>query len=435
MSYIRSILSHPGAQSLWAVTAEEYRKYPGLTSDITADIVIIGGGYTGLSTALYLARSGASVCVLEAHQPGWGASGRNGGQVNPTLKHDPEQLHALLGKKAEGLIEAVSGSADVVFGLIDTYNIQCSPVRSGWIQASYTCKGVAHLHQRAEQWQKLGIPVKALNTAEIIQKTGTDAFKGGWIDTRAGSVQPYSYALGLARVASSKGARIFGDTPVSGLSRSGGRWVARTQSGHTVTARQVVMATNGYTDQLLPNLAKSILSANSFIVATAPLGERARDILPLGETLSTAQRLLIYLRKDKNNRLIIGGRGHFSDPSSAADFAHLERSLAQLYPQLSPFDIEYRWGGRIAITQDFLPHVHQPEAGLTVALGYNGRGLAMGTAMGLHLANLLNSGDASAFPFPITPVKKIPFHSLQRLYITAGVAWYSALDKIGVPSA
>lgn len=432
MTQIRPITSHPNAASLWEATAPEWKPLEPLTESIRTDVLVIGAGYTGLSTALHLAEKNVEVCVVDAFQPGWGASGRNGGQVNPTFKHDPDQLREKYKNKADRLIETISTSADLVFDLISKYRIACDPMRAGWMQLSYSEAGIEALYKRARQWEMLGTPVRYLDRKDVQSRTGTPVFSGGWLDQRAGSVQPLSYARGLALVALEKGVRIYGHSPVQQLQRKEGKWLAILNTGVHVEADQVVIGTNGYSDGLWPGLAKTVLSANSFIVATEPLGERAAHILAAGETLSTAQRLLVYLRKDKEGRLILGGRGKFSDPTGPEGFAHLERSLSLLYPELGPFSFGYRWAGRIAITQDFMPHVHQPEKGLTIALGYNGRGIAAATSMGKSLAELITTQDTALhFPYSITGINPIPFHGLQRFYITAGVAWYGLQDRFG----
>ncbi|MEH3086851.1 MAG: FAD-binding oxidoreductase [Xylophilus ampelinus] len=428
----RSIASHPDAPSLWAATASPAPRTPPLAGMRAADVLVVGAGYTGLSAALHLAQSGASVCVLDAHAPGWGASGRNGGQVNPTLKYDPDDLVRRYGPaRAEPLIAEVSGSADLVFDLIGRHRIDCAPVRAGWIQAGYTEEAVAGMHARARQWERHGVRVAALDGSQAAARIGSGAFAGGWWDGRAGAVQPLSYARGLARAAQAAGAAIHGGSPVAQLERQGARWVARTAAGHAVSAGQVVLATNGYTDGLWPGLARTVLAANSFIVATRPLGPAGDAILPGGETASTSQRLLLYFRKDAQGRLLMGGRGHFPDPGGPSDFAHLERAAARMFPQLGAIGFAHRWSGRIAVTRDFMPHLHQPAPGITMALGYNGRGIALATSMGRAVAALLYGPPGSACPYPITPIQPIPLHSLQRFYIAAGVAWYSLLDRIG----
>ena len=180
-----------------------------------------------------------------------------------------------------------------------------------------------------------------------------------------------------------------------------------------------------------PGLARTVLSANSFIIATQPLGAMGADILPRGETASTSQRLLLYFRRDSRGRLLMGGRGDFIDPAGAQDFQHLERAVQMMYPQLGPLQYEYRWAGRIAITRDFMPHLHQPAPGVTMALGFNGRGITTATALGKEVANVVSGGTSACTPFPVPPVQPLPMHGLQRFYIAAGVAWYSLLDRLG----
>lgn len=420
-------------KSLWSATAPSVVPTPALSESVKVDVAIVGAGYTGLSTALHLAERGVSVCVLEGNEPGWGASGRNGGQVNPTLKYDPEQLVQMYGpERAEPLISTVSNSADLVFKLIEKHRIDCAPVRKGWMQVSYTEKGVAGLHARADQWARRGVPVQRLDAPAVASRMGSDAFAGGWLDGRAGAIQPLAYARGLVAAALAAGVRIHGQSAVTSLQRQGSGWQLQTAGGAQVMADQVVLATNGYSGNLWPGMAQSILAANSFIVATKPLtGLAAESILPGQETVSTAQRLLLYFRKDSHGRLLMGGRGLFNDPTSPTDFAHLERSLALLFPQLGPLEFEYRWAGRIAITRDFMPHVHEPAPGLTLALGCNGRGIALCTSLGQQLAGRLCDGNAE-FAYPVTALQRLPMHNLQRFYIGAGVAWYSLLDRLNV---
>ncbi|MEZ0190481.1 NAD(P)/FAD-dependent oxidoreductase [Ralstonia solanacearum] len=422
----------PLPPSLWTATAPAAPPTPALQASIATDVLVIGGGYTGLSTALHLAERGTGVTVLEANDPGWGASGRNGGQVNPTLKHDPDELVRMLGAaRAEPLIDVVSRSADLVFDLIDRHGIDCQPVRAGWLQLSYSDKAVPAMHARAHQWARRGVRVELLDRAAVARRVGTEAFAGGWLDGRAGAIQPLAYARGLVHAAQQAGASVHGHTAVTALERQGSTWVASTGTGAQVRAQRVVIATNGYTGALWPGLAQTVLSANSFIVATRPLKPAdAQAILARGETASTSQRLLLYFRKDAAGRLLMGGRGFFTEPRGPQDFAHLERSLELLFPQLGRLDYEYRWAGRIAITRDFMPHIHEPAPGVTMALGCNGRGIALCTSLGQHIAaRLTDSGHA--FPYPVSPIVPIPLHGLQRFYIAAGVAWYSLLDKLG----
>lgn len=422
--------------SLWAATAQDdvadQLDAPPLQESTRCDVAIVGAGYTGLSTALHLAGSGAKVCVLDSAEPGWGASGRNGGQVIPGLKYDPDQLRVMFGSTvADPLIAAIGTAADTVFDLIERHGIDCDAVRGGWIQPTHSHKVMKLLETRARQWQAEGAPAQLLDGAEVARHIGTAAYVGGWKDHRAGSLHPLKYCRGLARAAQRAGVAVHGATKVNALQRREGGWRLRTTGGAHIDADQVVLATNGYTDALWPRLRQSLIAANSFIVATRPLPEDlGASILPGREVASDSRRLLLYYRRDAQGRLLMGGRGPFADPTGAQDFAHLERSVELLFPQLKGVQYEYRWAGRVAITRDFLPHVHEPAPGLRIAVGYNGRGIAMASTMGRCLAQRMAGQAGAQFPFPVSTIAPIPLHGLQRFYIAAGVAWYSVLDRL-----
>lgn len=417
--------------SLWAATAIAGPATPPLPASARFDVAIVGAGYTGLVTALHLARGGARVCVLDAGEPGWGASGRNGGQVIPGLKHDPDDLRRQFGSnQAERLIEVAGHAADHVFELIEHYGIDCEATRKGWIQPAASPAAMRAIERRADQWRQRGVPVEMLDQASVTRRIGSHDYLGAWVDPRAGSVQPLSYARGLAHAAIREGAQIHGGTRVTDLRREEGRWVLTTHQQHRVHAEHVVLATNGYTDGLWPNLRQTLLAANSFIVATRPLSDDLRrSVLPGGEVCSDARRLLLYFKQDASGRLLLGGRGPFAEPRSAADWNHLKRSMLGLFPQLADVEFEYQWSGRVALTQDFMPRLHEPAANLSILLGYNGRGIAMATTLGRHLAQRL-LGQEKDFPFPVTPIRPIPFHGLQRLYLGVGIAWYRLLDAV-----
>ena len=433
--------------SLWAATAEPPVNTPPLAASVNVDVAIVGAGFTGLSTALHLAGQGLSICVIDTYEPGWGASGRNGGQVIPGLKYDPDALLRRFGPEdGETVIRTAGGAADTVFDLIARYGIVCGATRQGWIQPTHSTRLLGTLHARARQWETRGAQVELLDRGDVARRLGTDAFVGGWVDRRAGSIQPLSYVRGLARAAQTLGVAIHGGTRAQRLERLGTGWRVHTAqatdlggsvkspAGPTIDAKQVLIATNGYSDTLWPGLARSVMAANSLIVATQPLpAALGATILPGGEVASDSRRLLLYFRKDDAGRVLIGGRGPFREPHGAADWAHLERAAGLMYPQLKGVEYEYRWAGRIAITRDFLPHIHLPAPGLTIALGYNGRGIAMATTLGKHLAAHIaahDKGAAGRLPLPPTSVTPIPLHALQRFYISAGVAWYALLDAL-----
>lgn len=396
------------------------------------DVVIVGGGIMGLSTALHAARSGMSVQVLEAGDIGRGASGLNGGQVIPGLKYDPAWLLAHFGpERGEALIDFAASTADAVFELIRDEKLAVPFVRNGWIQAAHTEAALKAAANRDRQWRARGADVELLTEAEIAAMTGARGYLGGWLDRRAGVIDPLAYTSELARVAVAAGVGIAERQKVVKLVNAGGVWRVSTESGTELQAKAVVLATNAYTDGLIPGLAETIVPLHSFQIATAPLPPKlAATILPEGQAVSDSRRILVYYRKSADGRLVLGGRGRMALPTSASDWAHLERALRRLYPGLSNVAIEKRWFGRVAMTPDHLPHIHEPEQGLVAVVGCQGRGVGLMTALGERIATYLSNGDARQLPFPLTPIRPIPFHAFRQVGVAATIAWYRLLDAL-----
>ena len=419
-----------GIRSLWADTAAPAPDTAPLGADAEADVAVVGAGYAGLSVALHLAEAGRSVVVLEAGAIGAGSSGRSGGQVIPGVKHDPAELEAMLGPEAGGhAAELFGATADAVFDLIERHGIECDAVRAGWLQPAHSPAALTTARRRAEDWAARGADVEVLDAEGMAALLGTDEYLGGWIDRRGGSVQPLSYVRGLARAAMAAGARMHTGTRVTALRREGPGWELGTAAGATVRAGRVVLATNAYSDALWPGLARSVVAVNSFQVATGPLsGNLDATILPTRAVASDTRRLLSYWRRDAGGRLVLGARGTFRDPRAANDFAHIERTLRRRYPALSERPIAFRWGGRVAMTPDHLPHLHEPEPGLVIPIGCQGRGVGLQSATGRWIAEYLLRGDPRALPLPVTPLRTIPLHGLRRLYVAAMLAYYKLRD-------
>lgn len=420
----------PLEPSLWFATAPAAAPTPPLAQDVSADVCVIGAGFAGLSTALHLAEAGVSVVVLETHEPGWGGSGRNGGQVIPGIKYDPSEILAKFGPVAgEALIGFVGSTADLVFDLIAKHGMDVPHKRTGWVQGAHTPAMVETVKRRAAEWQARGVDARFLDQDAAARLLGTDRYLAGWVDRRAGGVQPLAYARGLAKAALAAGAAIHGQSKVVSLKRSGANWTVRTAQGATVKAPRVVVATNGYTGDLIPKLRQTVIRPNSFIVATQPLSDNvAGTILPEGQVVSDTRQLLLYFRKDHHNRLLMGGRGPFREPKDAADWAHLERVVGKMYPQVKGVPFDFRWCGRVALTRDFLPHLHEPEPGLLVDIGCMGRGVGLQSAMGKAMASYIATGDKGHLPFPVVPITPLPLHALNELYVSAIIAWYRLTD-------
>ena len=396
------------------------------------DLAVIGAGFEGLSAALQAARRGLSVQVIEAASLGEGASGLNGGQVIPGLKFDPEALVAMLGpEQGARLTEFSAGTADAVFDLISNEKLAVPHCRTGWIQAAHTETAMAAAAQRNRQWRAHGADVTLLNQAEIALLTGAKGYKGGWLDRRAGTIDPLAFVFELARLAVDQGVGIVLNQRVTSLRRDDGSWRVTMAGGGEVRAAKVLVATNAYSEALVPGLAQSLVWLHSFQIATAPLPASLDDIiLPHGQAVSDSRRILIYFRKSPDNRLVLGGRGPMRVPTGPQDWQHLERALTRLYPVLQGLPIERRWFGRVAVTADFLPHLHEPQPGLLMVAGCQGRGIGLMTALGTPLADYIAGGDPRLLPLPVSPIRPIPLHRFRRVGVAARIAWFRMLDRL-----
>jgi glycine/D-amino acid oxidase-like deaminating enzyme len=281
------------------------------------------------------------------------------------------------------------------------------------------------LEARARSWQRRGAPVRILGREETADLLGTRAYVGGIVDLRGGALQPLKYTRGLADAAVRKGARIFVRSRAQGLRQAGGQWRFETEHG-SISARRVVLATNGYTDGLWPGLAETVLPAYSFQIATRPLADAGRAaVLPSGHVASDTRRLLRYFRQ-AGGRLLMGGRGSFRASPTASNERRLLGTVREVFPAFASPPVEYRWSGRVALTKDHLPHLHAPAPGVFAGLGYNGRGVAMGTLMGQWLAEIASGGRCH--DFPVTEVQPLRGHRFHRPVLQALMGWYRLLD-------
>jgi glycine/D-amino acid oxidase-like deaminating enzyme len=416
----------PLPRSLYAETARPAVATPPLDGDRRVDVCVIGGGFTGLSAALHLAQKGVDVAVLEAHEPGWGASGRNGGQVNPGLKHDPDQVEAVFGADLGRRMVALSGDApNVVFQLIEQHQIECDALQSGTLRAAFSARDATGVRTSTEQWTRRDAPVELLEGDAVRTVTGSGRYACAMLDRRGGQVNPLGYARGLAQAAMQAGAMVHGATPALTVKRNG-IWYVRTPSG-TVRADKLVLATNGYTDGLWPGLRRSIVPVYSAIVASEPL-PRA----PMQSVLYETGRVTVYYRFDRANRLLMGGRSLQRDINEPRELRYLIDYASRLWPEVRGAHWTHAWSGQLAITPDHYPHVHEPDPSVLVCLGYNGRGVAMSTAMGPQLARRVIGGRSAEIDMPITAMKEMPFHALWRSAVTARVVYGRIRDWLGL---
>lgn len=416
--------------SLWEATAAPKVAASVLNGRHEAETVIVGAGYTGLSTALHLAELGRDVVVIEADAPGAGGSGRSGGQIIPGIRHFTGELTKKYGDELGRRLHAFGGGdADYTFALIERLGLQCNATRAGWIQAAENPIELELGRQRCDAWTKRGAPTRMLSRQELIDLTGTDVYAGGWFDRRGGSVQPLSYVRELARAAVKAGVRLFVGSPVTTLSPVAGGWNVETAQG-AVRCRTLLLATNALTGGLHGPVARSQLGVWSFQIASRPLTpeEQAR-IMPSRVIVSDTRRVLRYFRLDRDRRIVVGGKGTMAAPHHAASFNLQLQMLRKLYPDVAEAGFDFAWGGRIGLTLDRLPRLFSIGANAWAVLQDNGKGIAWCTAMGRPLAELLTGTDPRTLPLvPVTAPSPIPFHGLRRAYVATGNTWLRSLD-------
>ena len=425
-----AIEKHTYPDSWYAASATPLPAQPVLQGRIDADVCILGAGYTGLSAALELAEAGYRVVVLEAERIGWGASGRNGGQVVPLFRYEPDEILTRFGADVGGgVLDLVQHSADEVFDLAREHRLDCDALRAGWIQAAHGSGGAAIVRKRQAQWASRGAPVRMLESGELAAITGSSYYREGWVLEHAGTVNPLAYARGLASAAVRAGATIYIQSPATAIERRGDRWALRCPQGE-VLARTVVLATNGYTTQLWPGLARSIVPLYSMQVASEPLAPALQAaVLPHRHAVADTRRLVWYFRRDRDARFVLGARGPFRARPTAADGAVLVDAARRLYPALRDVAFPFVWAGRVAVTADHIPHLHRLAPGVLAALGYNGRGVAMASAMGRVIAAACNDELQVRPRFPVTDLRTIPFHAFHRLGVRVVVAYFRLVDR------
>lgn len=418
--------------SVWADIPTRFSSYAPLAPSERNDLTIVGGGILGLSSALHAAKRGLSVRILEAGEIGSGASGLNGGQVIPGLKYDPSWLLEHFGeRRGEALIQFASATADRVFETIANEGLDVPHSRNGWIEAAHTPKAAKAAERLAQEWRARGIAACSLSESDVARMTGAKGYFGGWLDPRAGTVHPLAYTRELARAAVAKGAKIVARTRATQVRNTGGLWEIQTSSGASVRSKAVIIATNAYADDLIPGLRQTLLPLHSFQIATAPLSSSDHDrILPGGQAVADSRRIVVYFRKSPDGRLLLGGRGRMSEPTSPSDWAHLEHAMTRLFPFLKGIEIQRRWFGRVAMTLDFLPHLHEPGEGLVVAAGCQGSGIGLMTALGPHLVDYAFDRNPEILPLPLTSIKPIPLHRFHRIGVGAAIGWYRLLDEL-----
>jgi len=406
----------PLGDSLWSATARPAPDTPPLDGDVTTDVAVVGGGYCGLSTALHLAEAGTGVIVLEAHEPGWGASGRNAGHCTPDWTYyAPDDVAAKFGPVyGERLNDFQAGAGGFVFDLIRRHRIACDPRQSGTISVvrRNNRAAMAACRARAEQWQRRGKPVDLLDADAVAEQVGSDRFQAALLFREGGNLQPLDFARGLARAAIAAGASVHGHTAVTGITRDGAAWRLATETGD-VRAAAVLLATNAHRSGLWPGLDRSYYPVDSVLGATAPLPDALhRRILPNGHSFAELGAGFFFFF-DAAGRLVVGGgRGLGVNDNRDRAASWLGRRMNGAFPYLGPIAFAHYWGGWIDHSPNKLPGMHELAPGLYAAVGFSGRGVPTATAMGREIAHFMTGGARDSMAFPLTPLPRARFNRL-----------------------
>ena len=420
-------------ESWYAASANQQLSFPPLQGEVSADVCIIGGGYTGLSSAIHLRKAGYSVALLEANKIGWGASGRNGGHVGTGQRADQETLEKLVGlDRAKALWQLGLEAVDTVCDLVSEFQIDCE-LKTGNLHVASKAKEQPWLIAEAEHLQKVYDyqHIRYVDSSELADMTSGQGFHGGVLDEGSRHLHPLNYALGLAKAADTLGAELYEGSRV--LSYTEGHQVCvKTDSG-TVKSKYLVLACNGYLEKLEPRTAGRIMPINNYMLATEPLPEAlARRLIRDDTSMSDSLFVIDYWKLSADNRMLFGGGESYSRrfPADIGNF--VRKYMLRIYPELETTRIDYGWGGTLAITLNRMPDFGRLSSQVFYAHGYSGHGVPTATLAGKLLAEVI-AGSAERFDVMASvPSRTFPGGTLLRWPgLVAGMLFYSLRDRLG----
>ncbi len=393
-----------------------------LTGDVMANVCIVGGGYTGLSAALHLAKKGVKAVVLEARDVGFGGAGRNVGLVNAGMWVMPDELPKVLGPVyGDRLLKLLGDAPAAVFEIVKTYDIPCELRTEGTLHCAVGQAGLDELKAREAQWQARGAPVRLLAAEETRAMVGSPAYSAALLDQRAGTIQPLAYVRGLATAAMKEGAVVHTDSAVTRVEDQNGRWRVLTGAG-SVTADWVIMATDAYAQGPWEVIRREQVHLPYFNCATTPLPDDIRaSILPGGQGAWDTKEVLSSFRMDARGRLVFGSVGALKGMGEVIHRDWALRALHRIFPQVGKVAFEAEWYGQIGMTDDNLPRFHRFADRVIAVCGYNGRGIAPGTVMGKTLAeHIAGQRPEDALPLPVTAPHEAKMRAVKEVFYEVG---------------
>jgi gamma-glutamylputrescine oxidase len=425
-------------ETWYLATANPHPSHPALQGDLTCDVAVVGGGFTGLSTALHLAGRGYDVVLLEANRIGWGASGRNGGQVVTGFSASMATVERLVGREDARRLWQMSEEAKALLREhVDRHTIRCD-LRWGFLSAALKRRHLIEIDHTLEEMDTFGYDQAIrLDRDAVHQAVNCPAYLGGLLDHGSGQIHPLNYALGLADAALDAGVRIFEGARVTGLQdgAAAGTKRVRTASG-SVTARYVALAGNAYLDPIAPDVRRrvqpAVMPVGTYILATEPLGRlRAADLIPSGVAVSDMNFVLNYYRLTTDNRMLFGGGVSYSGLQPPRLAHLLRRRMVRYFPSLRHARIDYCWGGMVAITMNRAPHFGRLAPNVFFAQGFSGHGVAITGLAGRLMAEAI-AGTAERFDvFARIPHLPFPGGRLFRMpTLVLATAWFRLRDLL-----